>query len=237
MGEAGELDPAAPLAYRLLGDNGWEEISLYDADRCIWSRNLHEETGFSNQRLRIRFGGARIKDRYRAAYWDGEIKVTGVPILNLQAFGFDHPEQSAWRKGATAIGFRTATHGDIDGVELTLSQLAGARIKVNAAITGYAKVGDPLQPPPHVHAPSVSLEVSGSDLLVQGSVALEIPGVELRLCVERVTDQALPRDIAGELDIAPLDLDEEREHALFLTARQKDQSRIWTSPLFLRRNR
>ena len=233
MGEAGTLDLNAPIAYRLLGDQGWEEISLFDADRCIWSRNLHEEVGFSNQRVRIRFGGARIKDRYRAAYWDGEIKITGVPILDLQAFGFDHPEQSAWRKGATAIGFRTATHGDVDGVELTLSELAGAKIEVTAAITGYAKVGDPLQPPPHAHAPTVSLAVSGSDLLAQGSVVLEIPGVELRLCVERVTDQVLPRDVAGELDIAALNLNQGCEHPLFLTARQKDQSRIWTSPLFV----
>lgn len=234
MGEVGKLDRSAPIAYRLLGDNGWEEISLYDADRCIWNRNLHDELGFSSQRLRIRFGGARIKDRYRAAYWDGKIKVTGVPILDLQAFGFDHEEQNAWRKSATTIGFRTATHGDIDAIELTVRQLAGAEIEVEAAIAGYAKIGDPMQPPPHIHAPHVSLSVSGNELLASGCIELQIPGVELRLVIERVTDLALPRDIAGQIDVSSLNLDLEREHPLFLTARQRDQSRIWTSPLFLR---
>jgi hypothetical protein len=233
MGAVGQVDLSHPLSYRLLGDRGWEEISLYDADRCLWSRNLHREEGFSDKSVRLRFGGARIKDRYRAAYWSGVITVTGATILDIQGVGFDHPEQVAWRKGATAIGFSTATHGDIDGIELTLSSLINCHIEVHADITGYAKVGDPLKLPPHVHAPSVSLTVSGNDLIVQEREVLDIPGVELQLSLERITGRVLPRDVAGEIDIASLVLEAGREHPLFITARQQDQSRVWTSPLFL----
>jgi hypothetical protein len=233
MGEVVAADPAQPLVYRLLGDKGWEEVSLYDADRRLWTRNLHEEAGFSNRRMRLRFGGARIKDRYRAAYWQGEIVVTGAALLGHRGVGFDHPEQCAWRKDATTIGFQSATHGDVDGVELSLSDLAGSRIDVRANLYGYVKVGDPLQPPPHIDAPSVNLSVSGCELLASGAINLDIPGVELRISLECVTEKTLARDLEGEIHIDALKLEKGREHPLFITARQTDQSRIWTSPLFL----
>jgi len=98
---------------------------------------------------------------------------------------------------------------------------------------GYSKIGDPLQPPPHVHAPEVSLAASGNELIAKGSISVDLPGVELRLLLERVTDHPLPRDLLGEIPLSGLGLSDGREHPLFLTARQRDQSRIWTSPLFM----
>ncbi|WP_240539695.1 hypothetical protein [Rhizobium sp. CCGE 510] len=234
MGEVFDVEPETPLSYRLLGHAGWEEVELYDGDRVVWRRNLHAEAGLSERSLRIRFGGARIKDRYRAAYWSGEVAVTGAALLDVRGVGFDHPEQSVWRTGLGKLGFRTATHGDVDGIELTLSDLNDAHITIAADLHGYSKIGDPLQPPPHVHAPEARLEVSGKDLIAKGSVTLDLPGVELRLIVERVTDRPLPRDLGGEISLQELALDPERDHPLFITARQRDQSRIWTSPLFLK---
>lgn len=234
MGEVFDAEPEKPLAYRLLGQVGWEEVQLYDGDRLVWSRDLHAETGLSQRSVRVRFGGARIKDRYRAAYWSGEIAVIGAALLDAHGVGFDHPEQSVWRTGLGKLGFRTATHGDVDGIELKLSDLRDAHITVDAKLHGHSKIGDPLQPPPHVHAPEARLELNGKDLLAKGSITLDLPGVELRLIVERVTDQLLPRDLAGGISLQELELDPEREHPLFITARQRDQSRIWTSPLFLK---
>jgi hypothetical protein len=234
MGEVIEAaDLSQPLAYRLLGDKGWEEVALYDGDRLAWSRNLHREAGSSHRRLRLRFGGARIKDRYRAAYWQGEIAITGAALLGHRGIGFDHPEQSAWRKDATTVGFRTATHGDIDGVELSVSDLALCRIAVSADIFGYVKVGDPLRPPVHLDQPSAHVSVSGEELLAQGEITLDLPGVELRLTLDCITEAPLPRDLDGEIALEPLSLAHGREHPLFITARQADQSRIWTSPLFV----
>jgi hypothetical protein len=233
MGEICEGDTTQPLSYRLLGDSGWEEIVLYDGDRVIWRRDLHAEAGFSERRVRLRLGGARIKDRYRAAYWSGEITVTGTAVLDVRGFGFDHPEQTVWRNGLGVIGFRTATHGDSDCVELTLSALESARIEVHADIHGYTKVGDPLRPPPHVHAPSVNFVATGQELIAAGQIARDLRGVELRIALERMTDALLPRDVSGEVRLLELGLEAGREHPIFLTARQRDQSRIWTSPLFL----
>ena len=232
MGEVYAGDAARPLAYRLLGDQGWEEIALFDGERRVWSRDLHAEAGHADDLVRLRLGGARIKDRYRAAYWQGELTVQGTPLLAFSARGLDHPEQTVWRKDATTLGFRTVTSGDQDSFELRLGALAGARFALRARITGYPKVGDVLAPPPNVQAPEAWLDISGDELVEQGRVSCELAGTELHATLERVTARPLPRALAGEIDLRGLPLRPGREHALFVVGRQRDQSRVWTSALF-----
>lgn len=233
MGEVCQAERSQALEYRLLGDQGWEEVSLFDGDRCIWTRDLHTELGLDGNRIRVRLGGARIKDRYRGAYWSGTISIIGAVIQDFRAFGFDHPEQVCWRENATTLVFRTVTSGDTDSIELNLSHLAGCHISVQANIDSYIKVGDLLKPQPFVHAPHAGIDVSGEQLLTQGRVSQELPGTELRITVERCTRANLPRDLAGEIPLSSLELQPGVEHPLFITARQRDQSRVWTSALFL----
>jgi hypothetical protein len=42
-----------------------------------------------------------------------------------------------------------------------------------------------------------------------------------------------PRELQGKIELAQLNLQPGREHPLFICARQRDQSRVWTSALFL----
>lgn len=224
---------AGALDYRLLGDHGWESLQLYDGDRLLWERDLHREAGLSDQHVRLRLGGARIKDRYRGAYWNGAVTVTGASIRHIQSFGFDHPEQSCWRDGATSVALRTVTHGDTDSIELTLSNLADAQLRVDLGIGTYVKVGDPLNPPANPHASEAVLAVAGADLLAAGRVSSVLSGTELEVSLERITAAPLPREVMGRIDLADLGLERGREHPLFLTARQRDQSRVWTSALFV----
>lgn len=131
------------------------------------------------------------------------------------------------------IGFRTETSGDQDTIEIELSQLAGAHVELKASIDGYVKVGDALHPPPHVHAPTVGLEVSGDELIAATRVTHELPGAELHATLELMTTEPLPREVTGRISLTDLDLTADVEHALYITARQRDQSRIWSSALFV----
>lgn len=234
MGDAYSLDDAIPLEYHLLGDQGWEEVNLYDGDQIVWSRNLHQELGLANNRIRVRLGGARIKDRYRGAYWTGWIEISGALINDFSVFGLDHPEQVCWRENATTLGFRTDTNGDIDSIELQVSNLSGCKITLHSRIDSYVKVGDPLEPQPNVHAPEVQLALDGDVLLETVSVSKALAGAELSVSIEQITDQELPRDVSGLIDLKTLNLANGHEHPLFIAARQRDQSRVWTSALFLK---
>ncbi|MEO7495134.1 MAG: hypothetical protein ABIT83_17980 [Massilia sp.] len=233
MGEVVTAGAGAALAYRLLGDEGWEEVRLYDGEQVVWQRDLQAEAGLDGARIRLRLGGARVRERYRGAYWTGTVRITGAVVRDFAAFGLDHPEQSCWREDATTIAFRTNTSGDTDSIELSLSNLAGCRIEVESRIDGYIKVGDPLQPQAFVHAPTVSLAVSGEDLLAQARVEQRLAGEELHVAVERISGAELPRDVGGEIALAGLNLAPGREHPLFIAARQRDQSRVWTSAVFV----
>ncbi|MHA8469223.1 hypothetical protein ACYA7M_25390 [Klebsiella pneumoniae] len=113
--------------------------------------------------------------------------------------------------------------------------LNGATVRVHLEISSYIKVGDPLTPQPHSWAPVLDAEIDGKTLLLSGKETFALAGTELLVEIELVTEQPLPRDLRGDVLLSEMNLPEKSEHALFISARQKDQSRIWTSALFLTR--
>jgi hypothetical protein len=223
---------AATIEYRFLGSAGWDEIAAYDHTGCIWRRDLQKEAGYSERRVRVRWGGARIPDRYRWAEWRGTISVLNGTIHAFAGGGFEHPEESVWRAGATDIGFRTDTYGDADSAVIDIGNLAACRLRVAGRIDSYVKVGNPLEGNPFVHCPTFDWEVTGADLLEAGSLRLELGGTELFLAIERVTDAALPRDVSGSLQIEP----NNGPHGfrpVYFHGRQCDDAKVWTSAMFI----
>ncbi len=99
MGDAFAHTGPATIDYRFLGDAGWDEIIACDHDGPFWHRNLQQELGFSERKIRLRWGGARIKDRYRWAAWKGKITITNAVINAFQSRGFEHQEESCLARG------------------------------------------------------------------------------------------------------------------------------------------
>ncbi|MEA1834963.1 hypothetical protein U8607_22980 [Methylobacterium durans] len=222
----------ARLDYRFLGDVGWEELTAYDHTGEIWRRDLHAELGYSERLVRLRWGGARIRDRYRWASWEGRIRILNGTIRRVEAHGFEHAEETAWRSGPTDIAFRSDTYGDSDAIEIEIGNLAECRFLVEGTIGGFVKVGDPRRPAPFVHAPTFRWEGTGRELLEQGSLRTELGGTELFLALERLTERPLPREAAGllmvELGNAPFGF-----RPVYFSGRQRDGSRVWSSAQFI----
>ena len=222
----------ATIDYRFLGDLGWDEIAAYDHTGRIWKRNLQQELGYSERRIRIRWGGARIRDRYRWADWKGKITISNGVINNFLGMGFEHSEETCWRDSPTAIGFRSDTYGDADTIEIDISNLANCTIKIEGSIDGYVKVGNPLAGNPFVHCPTFSTEISGAELIESGSHRKELGGTELFVAIERLTDAELPRDVRGTIDIDPIN-GPHGFRPVYLAARQIDDAKVWTSAMFI----
>jgi hypothetical protein len=223
---------AVSIDYRFLGSTGWDEIAAYDHSGRIWRRDLNEEAGYSERKIRVRWGGARIPDRYRWAEWRGTIGILNGTIHACAGGGFEHPEESVWRAGPTEIGFRTDTYGDADSAVIDIGNLAGCRIRVSGRIDSYVKVGNPLDGNPFVHCPTFDWEVSGEELLRAGSLRRELGGTELFLAIERVSDAALPRDVTGSLQVEP----HNGPHGfrpVYFYGRQSDDAKVWTSAMFI----
>jgi hypothetical protein len=203
--------------YALYGTTGWEELEIRDSGGLLWRRDFQAETGLDDTLVRIRWGGARHRDRYRWATWTGRLRVTGADVEDVTPWAALHPEQ---RFDATADGltWHTATYGSDIGVVLRLSSLAQARLELSTTVSE-----DDLE---------AALTVSGEDLIRDGHHDVTVGGLNLAVRVERIADPArLPVNANGRLLLDLPDADS----AVYLRARQADGHQIWTSPLFVSR--
>ncbi len=232
MGDEFTHQGKVQIDYRFLGDAGWDEIALFDHTGLIARRNLQEEEGYSDSRFRVRFGGARIRDRYRWADWRGRIDIRNGIIQKFNAYGLEHREETVWRASPTEIGFRTDTYGDTDTVEISISNLKDARIKVSGEIHGYVKVGNPLDGNPFVHCPTFEFEVTGEELLREGILRKELGGVELFVAIERISDRPMPRDISGSFEVDAVN-GPHGHRPVWLQGRQIDDGKVWTSAMYI----
>jgi len=232
QGDEFEHNGKARIDYRFLGDMGWDEIVAYDQDGPFWSRNLQAEAGHSERRIRLRWGGARIKDRYRWADWKGTIAITNGVINSFSAHGFEHSEETCGRASATAIRFRSDTYGDADAIDIDVSNLENCSIKVEGTIDGYVKVGNPLDGNPFVHCPTFEWEITGKELLDGGALHKELGGIGLFLALERLSDTAMPREVTGSFEVDA----KNGAHGfrpVYLAGRQVDDGKVWTSAMFI----
>lgn len=231
----------AEVQYRLLGNEGWEEIAAYDHEGCIWVRNFHQELGYSKSKLRVRWGGARTRDGARGARWRGEISIQHGNIQRFRGLGFKNPEQSCWRKshGQTGqrqqvIAFRSETYGDSDSVEIELSNLASSMITISGIIEGDVLINNSKGQIQSALNPHFSWRVSGQQLFEsEAKLIHEIGGEGLFLSLERLTDKDLPLDISGLVDVAPRN-GPHGYRPIYVSGRQRDGSRVWTSAMFIR---
>jgi hypothetical protein len=232
MGDEFAHKGPAQVDYRFLGDAGWDEIVAYDHSGEIWRRELQKELGYSPRRIRLRWGGARIKDRYRWAAWKGTITITNAVINDFIGLGFEHIEETCWRENATTIGFKSDTYGDVDAIEIDVSSLDTAMIRVEGTINGYVKVGDPLKGNPFVHSPNFSWELTGRELLELSRLKRNLPGIDMFLAVERMSDLPAPREVSGSFEVSPQN-GPHGHRPVYLVAQQVDDAKIWTSALFI----
>jgi hypothetical protein len=100
-------------------------------------------------------------------------------------------------------------------------------------IGSYVKVGSPLDEHPYVHRPEVHWQFTGKELLEQDDLTLQLGGADLFVAAERISQQPLPLEVQGSFLLEP----RQGRYGfvpLYLMGRQNDDSKAWTSPLFIR---
>jgi hypothetical protein len=223
QGDEVDSSNASSIRYQLFGHHGWEHVALRDDVGELWQRDLHEELGFAPNRLRLRWGGARVKDRYRWATWKIELQVSNATVLAWTTRGFEHPEERATVAATGRFVIDSATHGDADELELQLDELVGAEIAINATITAFDGTV----------ASAAPLDFRGADLLEAGAICRELGGVDLFFAIERITAETLPVTLEGEVRL-PTENGAARLRPIYLFARERGDAKVWTSPIFLR---
>jgi hypothetical protein len=213
--EVGE-EPIA-VTYALYGAAPWEELTVWDADGPLLRRDLIAEAGAAPELVRVRFGGARHRDRYRWASWSGSTAVSGAELLGAEPWAFLHKEQTIAVDGSRVSWDATTFGGDV-GVVLRLGPGEDA-----AQLTIEATVAE--------DGRTETFVVRRSDLAA-GPVRRDLGGAGLHVTVEQLAPpEDLPLTVTGDLTLLP----PPGESAVYLHARQSDGHEVWTSPLFFTR--
>jgi hypothetical protein len=234
MGDELEVDGEPIVAsYALFGDAPWEELTVCDTEGVLLRRRLVDEvglgtsanpasgdgagptTGATADLVRVSWGGARHRDRYRWATWTGSVDVGGAELLGAEPWAFLHPEQELSVDGAR-LRWSARTFGGDVGAVLRLGP-GDAELAIEARVAEDDRV---------------ERFTVRREELDAGPVRRDLGGAGLHVTVERVAAPAdLPLTLAGELTLDPPSGDS----AVYLHARQANGHEVWTSPLFFHR--
>lgn len=231
------------LDYAFYGSSKFSSIEAWDASGVIWQRDLRSEPRLSvpgsqpQKTLMVKWGGARLYDRYREAVWTGTIEIMGdIKISSIQPFGgvVDVPEEVVELKSDSLVSFETHTSGDLDGVLVSFEddERLPAAVKIQGGLGGYVKVGDPLKGKPHKAQPTFEFEAPVQELVGNGGKRWELAGgAGLYVSAELVDEVSLPTQVVGAVPI-PARASGQLQ-SVYIVGREWDGGKVITSPLFL----
>ncbi|KAF2729634.1 hypothetical protein EJ04DRAFT_568457 [Polyplosphaeria fusca] len=228
------------------GQSGFSSIEAWDASGRIMQRDLQLEKSDAasstvRKKLRIKWGGARLYDRYREAVWNGSILVDGAHITEIKPFGgvHDNPEDKITLASETQVTFCTRTSGDHDGVDVFYTCASESSVPSSISVTGhlggYVKVGDALAGNAHKAQPQFGLVTTREKMLEERCERIDIKGgAELFVSAEVLAHVPLPRRVEGAFELPNEGYGDGTERAMYFVGREDGGGKVITSPVFVR---
>jgi hypothetical protein len=190
-----------------------EALELYEGPKVIQTVRAPEFASMKNsKRIRISWGGARIRGRGRRAKWDGSIRVQGARIEAARTFAFDSASDGITETGADHVSFKSQTTGDIDGIDLTLDQTSRGKISFESP-TGSC---------------SIDLAELGND-----PRRFDFGGLGLHTAFQRYPEKLTATELSFEFRVEPK---AGKPTPYFMKAIQEDGQLGWTSPVYVTRD-
>ena len=210
MGSHIKVSGAVNLLARAVGTSPLEALQLYRG-RSLVAEVLPEafRTLGNSRRIRLSWGGSRIRGRGRRVIWDGAIQMDGVRILRAETFAFDSPADGIVHADDRRVRFRSRTTGDTDGIDLWIEQ------KNHGRLTFTSPVGE------------ISVDLAQ---LGDAPVHEEVGGLDTHLSVRRYPEN--PTAHAIDLDETVV-VEEGGPTPYFVKVIQVDGHMAWSSPVYL----
>lgn len=185
-----------------------ECLELYEGPNLIERIQAPEfEDCSQSRRVRVMWGGSRIRGRGRRAVWDGTIKVVGNSILQAQTVAFDSPADGIQEQSEDLIRFRSRTTGDSDGIDLVLKDPSAGSLELQT--------------------PLGNLSVSLADLT---ELRTDFGGLDLYASIRWYPETVRTHSLSLSAEWNPI---AGKTTPLFIKTTQVDGHMAWASPVYV----
>lgn len=128
MGDQWHSEHAPSIQVQAAGAQPLEKVEVYRNKELVHSERLYKTQPVLTK-IRLEWGGARVKGRGRQTNWNGTLVVENGTIISAECFAFDHPKQGITSETPTKIEWKSTTSGDHDGIIVTIDGDAGTLIE------------------------------------------------------------------------------------------------------------
>ncbi len=208
LGAAGAGADALEFRTRVSGTAGIYQCELKRGLETIYT--FRPDSGRRNpDRIRVAWGGARLRSRDRASRWTGGLSLEGGKIVGVEGFAFDAPWEGVRHWDEHAVRWESTTAGDIDGVLLDTRAPDDAVLRFETPTATFA----------------VTLgEVRGKDLRFDAGL------LDQHVCVSTAATQPNPADVEFSFtDLQP----PAGTTPYYVVVLQDNGEMAWSSPIFV----
>ena len=199
-----------PFDVAVDGTAGIEAIDFFRDDQLLQQHDFLAHGTEYSHRLRIGWRGASAPGNWERARmrWDGQLRVTGARILQVEPWAFDTADEGVTTHDDAHVSWRSVTAGDWDGVILTLDSIEGASLSFAT---------EPI---------TVQCEAQA---IAPGGWCTELQSPWRTLEIRRLPATQTARQARlSFVDPAPLP----GRHAYWVRIRQVDGAYAWSTPIF-----
>lgn len=213
MGSCTTSSHPVEIRARVTGTAPLEALYLYRGTDIVKTvRPDSFSLSSESRRIRVSWEGALTRGRSRKAVWDGSILVSGTRIINAKTYAFDSPLDGIIEKSPQGLRFKSSTCGDVDGIDLTLSDARKGHLSFQSQKGSFDLV----------------LKDLGSE-----PVVFDFGGLGLKATVQRYPEVLKQENLLMETTIDP---PAGKTTPYFVKAIQEDGHMAWASPIYVTRS-
>ncbi|MEX0281225.1 MAG: hypothetical protein AB3N13_08560 [Arenibacterium sp.] len=195
------------LHAQVLGASGLERVELRNGTRVIEVLRPYDEADLG-RRIRVVWSGAEYRGRGRDTIWRGQARFAGTRINRFKQISHWNPERLLKRSGSDAVVWDTITTGNFTGFDAWTEDNNGElRITTNH--------GD------------LTLDLAE---IGREPIVMEAGGLARKLCVQRLPDAPLARELDIKRDVA---LNISGDDPLWIAVTTEDGHQAWSSPIYV----
>lgn len=202
MGTEIRIDTDPTFNVAAYGTSPIKRIDLFDGSDIIDSVDLT----VGNDLLELEWSGARSKNRHKLQDACGGLSISDGRILDVNEFGFDHPDQGVTNRTDTTVKWNSTISGNYQGIKLSLDVPEDAELTYSVPFLDEAFL----------------LSKLGTETIIDAG------HLEKQLAIRRV-GEATEKDVELEFDLTD---QSSGEHAYYVRIVQEDGGMAWSSPIY-----